>query len=192
MQATYLKSLTDIKDLPVSNRPQIAVIGRSNVGKSSLINHLTQQKNLARVSSESGRTKTINLFEIDKRYFLVDLPGYGFAKASKDKRLAFADIINDYLWQSKQIKLIILIIDARIGPTELDHAMMEQLAPEPYPVIMILNKADKLSRTEITQLSKAIQGEYPGLKLIPHSNLSTMGRGEIVQEIDRVIRKNES
>lgn len=192
MKATYIKSLTKIEDLPRSVKPQVALVGRSNVGKSTLINHLVQQKKLARVSSESGRTQTINLFDIDSRYTLVDLPGYGYAKTSKEKREAFADILNDYLCFSKLLKLVFLIIDARIGPTELDHDMLNLLAVGDFSVIMILNKADKLSRKEITELTKSIQSEYPGIKAIPHSSLSAMGRGEILQEIDRLVRKEKN
>ena len=192
MQATYLKSLTKISDLPRSEKPQVAFIGRSNVGKSSLINHLAQQKNLARVSSESGRTRTINLFEVDKRYYLVDLPGYGYAKASKEKQEEFVGIINDYLWQVKQLKLIFLIIDARIGLTELDHEAMHQLSESDAEIIMILNKADKCSHSELAKLTKSLQNEYHGMQLIPHSSLSKMGRGEILQEIEKMVRKNAS
>jgi GTP-binding protein len=183
MQVTFIKSLTNLNDLPKSDKPHIAFIGRSNVGKSSLINHLARQKNLARVSSESGRTQTINLFDVDHHYFLVDLPGYGFANVSKEKQQGFSRLIHEYLFDTKQLKLIFLIIDARIGPTELDHNMMDLLAGFETPVVMILNKADKLKRSEIAQLTKTIQSEYPGLQMIPHSSLSALGRGEILQMI---------
>lgn len=192
MKATFLKSFTKIEDLPKSKKLQVALVGRSNVGKSSLINHLVQQKKLARASAEPGRTQTINFFDIDGRYDLVDLPGYGYAKASKDKREAFADILNDYLCFSKQLKLVFLIIDARIGPTDLDHDMLNLLAVGDFSVIMILNKADKLKRTEIAQLTKTLQEEFPGIQTIPHSNLSTMGRNEILQEIEKMLKKEKS
>lgn len=189
MQAVYIKSLTKLEDLPKIDRPHIAMVGRSNVGKSTLINHLVQQKNLARVSAESGRTKTINLFEIDRRYYLVDLPGYGYAKTSKEKQQAFAEILSNYLSDANQIKLIFLIIDARIGPTELDHDMLDQLATSEFPIAMVLNKVDKLSKSELARLTKTIQGEYPGMQLIPHSSMSTIGRGEILQTIEKVLKK---
>ncbi len=89
MSATFLKCLTDLKELPEGDKPHVAIVGRSNVGKSSLVNHLTAQKSLARVSAKPGRTQTLNLYEIDRRYYLVDLPGYGYAKTSKTKLAGF-------------------------------------------------------------------------------------------------------
>lgn len=185
MQVKFLKSLTKIEDLPIGEKPQIAFVGRSNVGKSSLINHLTGQKNLARVSAEPGRTRTINLFDVDGRFWLVDLPGYGYAKASQTKRQDFLEMLNNYLEQTEQLKLVFLIIDARLGPTDLDHEMLSYLKSNGTPVIMILNKVDKLSNSEISNLISTLQAGYPGLELIPHSSISGQGRGKILEAIQK-------
>src|SRR5690349_474674 len=119
MNVTFLKSAPHIEDLPESNKPHIAFVGRSNVGKSSLLNDLAGTKGLAKVSSQPGRTQMVNLFDVDNRFFLVDLPGYGYAKASKTARDRYSDLIRDYLWQAHQIRLVVLVIDSRLGPTDL-------------------------------------------------------------------------
>jgi len=187
MQVKFLKSVIKPEDLPVSEKPQIAFVGRSNVGKSSLINHITGQKNLARVSSEPGRTRTINLFDMDGRLFLVDLPGYGYAKASKSKRQNFSDMLNDYLWLAKQLKLVFLIIDARLGPTALDREMLNYIKASGTPLVMILNKVDKISDSETTNLISSLQAAYPGMDLLLHSSVSGKGLGEILEMIQKTI-----
>lgn len=186
--ATFLKSATRLEDLPQDSKPHIAMVGRSNVGKSSLINHLSNQKNLARVSAEPGRTQTINLFNVDGRFYLVDLPGYGFAKTSKAKREDFAGMLRDYLWQTEKLKLVLLIIDARIGPTDLDRDMLAYLASGRIPVALIVNKIDKLSNSESIQLQRMLEATYPQINFIPHSNVTGQGRGEIWQTIEQAVR----
>lgn len=192
MTVTFLKSVTQLEEIPKNNKPHIAFVGRSNVGKSSLLNNLTNQKDLAHVSSEPGRTQTINLFDVGGRFLLVDLPGYGFAKTSKAKRQGFSDMIHDYLWQTQQLKLVLLIIDARIGPTDLDKEMLAYLESGRIPVTIIANKIDKLSHTEATQLLRTLAATYPIIPAIPHSNVTGKGRGEIWDTIERVIRAEET
>jgi len=187
MTTAFIKSATRTKDLPKSDRPQIALVGRSNVGKSSLLNQLTGQKNLARVSTEPGRTQTINVFDVEGQYFLIDFPGYGFAKTSKTKRQTFSDIIRDYLWQAQQLKLVLLIIDGRHGLTNLDREMLAYLDSSRIPVTMIVNKIDKLSRSEGMRLMHTLEANHPTIPLIPHSSVTGAGRGEILQAIERVI-----
>jgi GTP-binding protein len=188
MIATFVKSATRLADLPQDTKPHIAFVGRSNVGKSSLLNSLTKQKNLAHVSAQPGRTQTINLFDVDRRFYLVDLPGYGFAKTSKAKRQDFAGILRDYLWQTQQLKLVLLIIDARIGPTDLDRDLLGYLASGKIPVTLVVNKIDKLSNSESIQLQRMLEATYPHLTFIPHSNITGVGRGEIWQTIERTVR----
>lgn len=187
MKATFLKSLTDLKDFPKSDKPQIVMVGRSNVGKSSLLNHLTGQKGLARVSSTPGRTQTINLFDVDNKYLLVDLPGYGFAKASKVKRVAFEGMLNDYLRDAQNLKLALVIVDARLGPTEIDHQMFDFLNECSVPFSIIANKIDKLSQSELVALKRKFAADYPGVTVILHSNVTGKGRGEIQQTIEKAI-----
>jgi len=187
MTVTFLKSVTELEELPKNDKPHIAMVGRSNVGKSSLLNNLTHQKNLARVSSTPGRTQTINLFEVDHQFLLVDLPGYGFAKTSKEKRQGFSDMIHDYLWQTQQLKLVLLIIDARVGPTDLDKDMLAYLESGRIPVALIVNKIDKLPYSESVQLLRALEANYSTIPVIPHSNVTGKGRGEILEAIEQSI-----
>lgn len=188
MAITFLKSATKLEELPNDNKPHIAFVGRSNVGKSSLLNHITGQKDLARVSAEPGRTQTINLFNVDGRYYLVDLPGYGFAKTSKAKRQDFAGMLRDYLWQAQQLRLVLLMIDARIGPTDLDRDMLEYLAAGKIPTLLIVNKIDKLSNSESINLQRMLESQYPQISFIPHSNVTGKGRGEILDVIEQMVR----
>ncbi|MFA5936115.1 MAG: ribosome biogenesis GTP-binding protein YihA/YsxC [Patescibacteria group bacterium] len=192
MNTTFVKSATRLEDLPQGKKPHVAMVGRSNVGKSTLLNSLTGQKGLARVSSTPGRTQMMNVFDVDGRYFLIDLPGYGYAKAPKALRNGFAGMIHDYLWQVQQLKLVLLIIDARIGPTDLDREMVEYLASGTIPVVMIINKIDKLSNSEAVNIVRHLQTTYPNMTLIPHSSVSGKGRGEIVQEMEKAVRANST
>jgi GTP-binding protein len=187
MPAEFLTSLTDIQKLPHDGKPQIAIVGRSNVGKSSLINHLTARKNLARVSSKPGRTQTMNLFIVDNEYYLVDLPGYGYAKISKEKREGFLDMMSDYLSQTPQIKMVFMIIDASIPSTELDQNMFTFLKSVPLPTTIILNKIDKLTKFEMEQVMESVAGRYPGIPTIAHSALAGKGRDEIWKAIEAAI-----
>lgn len=169
MSAIFVKSLTDLQELPLNDKPHVAVVGRSNVGKSSLVNHLTGRKNLARVSSEPGRTKTINLFEVDRSFYLVDLPGYGFAKTTAAKRAAFTDMIRDYLRRTTRLALVLLIVDARVGATGLDRDMLVFLRSVRIPTLMVVNKTDKLSRPKVAELMRTFAVEFPYADLVGHS-----------------------
>lgn len=188
MPAKFFTSTTKLEDLPKYDKPHVAMVGRSNVGKSSLINHLTGQKALARVSAAPGRTKTINLYEIDRRYFLVDLPGYGYAKTSKEKRSDFAVMISGYLTSTPQLKVVLVVIDAYVGPTDLDQEMFQLLHTLGKRVIIIVNKIDKLSRSEATSLLKKLSSEYADMTFIPHSVETDKHRGAILEAIEVVIR----
>lgn len=183
MPATFLKSLPSAKDVPQQGLPHIAFVGRSNVGKSSLINHITGMKGLARVSAEPGRTQMINLFDMDGKFLLVDLPGYGYAKTSKTKREAFSALIHDYLWQAMLLKHVFVIIDARHGVTELDQEMMSYLRSAKISYSLVVNKIDKLSRSELTMRMRALEAQFPEADLLPHSNVTGAGKGEIMHAL---------
>lgn len=189
MSVVFLKCLTDMNDLPIGNKPHVAIVGRSNVGKSSLINHLTAQKGLARVSSAPGRTRTINLFEVDKRYFLVDLPGYGFAKATKEKREGLIETISHYLDLAPNLKMVLLIVDVSILPTDFDREMLSILDAANIPVVMVLNKIDKLSKAQAVKAIENFKLHFPGNRYITHSIFTSQGRGEIWEAIDQAVRK---
>lgn len=189
MPAKFFTSTTRLEDLPTYDKPQVAMVGRSNVGKSSLINHLTGQKALARVSAAPGRTKTINLYEIDRRYFLVDLPGYGYAKTSKEKRADFATMISTYLENTPQLTLVLVVIDAYVGPTDLDQEMLQSLHSLGKRVIIIVNKIDKLSKGEAASLLQKLSSEYADATFIPHSVETDKHRGAILEAIEVALRK---
>ena len=131
--------------------PEYAFIGRSNVGKSSLINALTNNKNLAKTSGKPGKTQLINHFLINKKWYLVDLPGYGFSKTSKTKRAAFHDMITKYLSNRKNLMCLFVLIDSRHKPQEIDQEFMQWLAEKKIPFVMIFTKADKLSKINLNK-----------------------------------------
>ncbi|MDD2785798.1 MAG: ribosome biogenesis GTP-binding protein YihA/YsxC [Patescibacteria group bacterium] len=189
MKVTFIKSATNQEELPIGDKPQIAMVGRSNVGKSTLINHLSNQKNLARVSATPGRTQLINLFDVDGRFILVDLPGYGFAKSSKEKQDVMSDMIGGYLEDNKSLKLVFIIIDSRIGPTDLDREMLGFLEELHVPAAMIVNKIDKLSNSKAVEIVRDLKSAYPFATIIAHSSITGKGRGEILEAIDRVLKK---
>lgn len=190
MQANFVKSATKLEDLPQDNRPHVAMVGRSNVGKSTLLNCLTNQHKLARVSAAPGRTQTINLFDVDRRFYLVDLPGYGYAKTSKLKRGDMSEMIRDYVWQTPELKLVLLILDARTGPTDIDLEMLSFLRQGQIPLTVIVNKMDKLSQSESVKLVRKIEADFPGLAYIQHSSLTGKGRNEIWAAITQAVRED--
>ncbi len=188
MTATFVKSITDLSQAPPGKKPHIALVGRSNVGKSSLVNSLAGQKSLARVSATPGHTKTINFYEFVGRYFLVDLPGYGFTRASKSKQTGFTGLLNDYLSNASRLALALLVIDSRLGPTDADRQMQAALATAHVPTTIILNKVDKITRAQLTTLVKKLSEEYPDTKFISHSTLSNKDRGELLDVIEQAVR----
>lgn len=190
--AAFFTSTTRLSDLPVDAKPHIAMVGRSNVGKSSMINHLTQQKKLARVSADPGRTQTINLYDIDDRFYLADLPGYGYAQTSKEKRAAFSEMIHEYLQFTPQLRLVLLIIDARIPPTDLDTDMLAWLQEMNIPFILIANKMDKLKGEDVRKLHRTLEQKYPGVRRVEHSITSGKNRKEIWGIIEGAARAPKS
>ena len=185
MNAVFIKSATRVAELPENHKPQIAFVGRSNVGKSSLLNHLMNQKGLARVSATPGRTQLINVFEVDKKYTLIDLPGYGYAKASGAKRRGFSELIHEYLFQATNLCLVFLIIDARVGPTDLDRDMLTNLESAQIPFQIIVNKVDKLSRSEQSVLQRTLTTDYPSVSFIYHSSVTGDGKTELLHILSK-------
>jgi len=186
-KAEFVKSVPKADGLPEDGRPLVAFVGRSNVGKSSLINALVQRKGLSHVSSTPGRTQFLNLFNINDRFTLVDLPGYGYAKVGKAKREGFAQLIHDFLATSENIRLVVVIVDARVGLTDLDREMLDMLAGLKLPTVVVANKTDKLSRTESMATVQAIGREFNAL-IIPYSSLTGVGRGQLLETIEDVLR----
>ncbi len=147
--ATFVTSFPHLGAMPDSVSPEFAFIGRSNVGKSSLINMLTGRKNLAKTSSKPGKTRLINSFLINDYWTLIDLPGYGFAKVSKKKRRGFGDMITEYLEQRKQLMCAFVLIDIRIPPQAIDLEFLDWCAVKQIPMAIIFTKCDKMKMTKL-------------------------------------------
>ena len=150
-QAEFIISNTDVRKCPAQEIPEYAFIGRSNVGKSSLINMLTQRKNLAKTSGKPGKTQLINHFRINENWFLVDLPGYGYAQVSKTKRQTFQQFIRDYFLQRKQLVCSFVLVDSRLAPQKPDLAFMQFLGENEIPFVIVFTKADKLSSSKLNR-----------------------------------------
>uniref|UniRef100_A0A832CUW0 Probable GTP-binding protein EngB n=1 Tax=Ignavibacterium album TaxID=591197 RepID=A0A832CUW0_9BACT len=161
----FIKSVYSIEDIPKLRFPEVVLCGRSNVGKSSFINSLFNRKDLAKISSTPGKTRSINYYQIDNNFYLVDLPGYGYAKVSASERKKWAKLIEDFFTNSKMINLVIHIIDARHKPTELDLKLNQLLKNLNLPYIFLLNKSDKLKQSEFKQSFNNLSEEFPEAKL---------------------------
>jgi len=148
--AEFVISNTDYRICPAPKMPEYAFIGRSNVGKSSLINAMVNIKNLAKTSGKPGKTQLINHFLINKEWYLVDLPGYGFAKISKEKRAKFHDMISAYLTNRTNLMCLFVLIDSRHKPQEIDQEFMQWLSEKEIPFVMVFTKSDKLGRTALS------------------------------------------
>ena len=165
--------------LPKTGRPEVAFAGKSNVGKSSLINALMNRKSLARTSAAPGKTQTINFYNVNEAIYLVDLPGYGYARASEEIKAKWGKMIEDYLHQSKEIRAVFLLIDIRHDPTENDRIMYRWILDHGYEPIIIATKLDKIKRSQVQKQIKAIrQGlqVIPGTMVIPFSAQTKQGR----------------
>ena len=147
-KADFIISNTDVNKCPEPNKPEYAFIGRSNVGKSSLINMLVNKKNLAKTSGKPGKTQVINHFLINENWYIVDLPGYGYASVSKQKRTDFAQIIKQYLTKRKNLMSVFVLIDSRLKPQKIDIEFMAWLGELRMPFVICFTKQDKLSKSE--------------------------------------------
>lgn len=188
--AKFIKSLVGDDDVLYDGTPQVAFIGRSNVGKSSVINVLAQQKDLARSSPTPGHTKVINLFLINKQFYLVDLPGYGFARGSKENREILRELIDWYLFESEVSQgAVVLIVDAKVGLTDLDREMLADLSQSGKNVIVLANKIDKLKRGEQTKQIKMVSEQVAPYPVIPFSTIDKTGLGELINQLARAWNK---
>jgi GTP-binding protein len=177
------------RQFPRDPRPEVALSGRSNVGKSSLINTLLGRKSLARVSSSPGKTITINYYDIDKKLYLVDLPGYGYAKRSQESKKGWSTLTEDYFVKnpsSDAIKLVIQLIDIRTGPTDDDIMMINFLIDNEVDFVVVATKTDKLSRSQLNTALEELNKEYfegTGIEIIPFSSVSRAGKDELWKKI---------
>lgn len=181
------------KQFPRDPRPQIALSGRSNVGKSSLINTLLGRKSLARVSSAPGKTITINFYNVDKKLYLVDLPGYGYAKRSMDSKRSWSSLTEDYFIKnpsSDALRLVIQLMDIRTGPTDDDIMMINMMIDRHIPFILVATKTDKLSKTALKNRIDELQAEFfqgTGIEIIPFSSVTRDGKDEVWKRITDAI-----
>lgn len=178
-----------IRQFPTDPMPQIAFSGRSNVGKSSLINTLLGRKSLARVSSSPGKTITINFYDIDKKLFLVDLPGYGFAKRPQQDKEKWSNLTDGYFTKNPNLdllRLVVQLIDCRVGITEDDRMMLDYMSAAGLPHIIVMTKTDKLNKTERAKNPPAITSHPAAanaLAAIPFSSHNGEGKAELWKEI---------
>ncbi|MBQ4068656.1 MAG: YihA family ribosome biogenesis GTP-binding protein [Lachnospiraceae bacterium] len=180
--------------LPENKLPEIAFAGKSNVGKSSLINGLLNRKSLARTSSQPGKTQTINFYNINEALYFVDLPGYGYAKVSKDVQEKWGVMIENYLQTSKQLKAVFLLIDIRHEPSSNDKNMYEWVVYNGYNPIIIATKLDKIKRSQIQKQLKLIRqglNVKPGTIILPFSAQTKQGRDEIWSTIESLISDSD-
>lgn len=180
--------------LPENLHPEVAFAGKSNVGKSSLINALMNRKSLARTSAQPGKTQTINYYNVNDAVYFVDLPGYGYAQANERVKAQWGKMIEDYLHRSKQLKAVFLLIDIRHAPSENDRIMYGWVKKMGFDPIIIATKLDKINRSQIQKQVKLIRTTLEADKetvIIPFSATSKQGREEIYEIIDRIIEENE-
>jgi GTP-binding protein len=193
INAKFVTSNTDFKNCPPAKFPEFAFIGRSNVGKSSLINSLTFHKGLAKTSQTPGKTQLINHFIIDEKWFLVDLPGYGFAKVSKEKRKEFEKMIFDYLIHRENLTCLFVLVDIRLKPQAVDIEFMSRMVEDEIPFYIVFTKSDKLSQKQVNESVELYKNfllemwdELPPLFIT--SAEKHVGREDILKSIDELIQ----
>ena len=192
-KAEFSASYGTFSQIPPCERIEIAFAGRSNVGKSTLINKVFNRKDLARVSSVPGKTATINFYGLENVYF-VDLPGYGYAKVAKSEKNRWADLIEGYLNSDRDIRLVFLLIDMRHAPSADDLHMINYLVDSGLPFVIILTKADKLKKTRRLERMKSFETEIPyfeDIHIIPFSSQTFEGVDEVRNIIEEISGEDE-
>ncbi len=198
LNAKYLASAVRPDQYPPGEVVEVAFIGRSNVGKSSLINSLCRHRGLALVSGRPGKTQTVNFFSVNAKleeeqrieWFLVDLPGYGYAKTAKSNKLQWSKFISQYIMESPRLRLVCQLIDIRHDPMESDKDAYQWLSQGPAPVQLIATKADKLNRSQIRKNTDTIARQLGAQgRVIPYSALKGDGRDELLDTISRILLK---
>lgn len=186
LSAVFYRSYADARKIPKDIRPQIAFAGRSNVGKSSLLNRLVGLKRLAKTSKTPGRTRLVNFFLINEKYFFVDLPGYGYAKASENEKRQWGKLVNDYLENSDNLRAVCFLLDCRREPNADDLMMIDWLQENDIEYAIVLTKADKLSRSNLMKKKKEIEKIFK-VTPIPFSSVSGIGKRELMKWIEDLV-----
>ena len=174
--------------LPDNDKPEVAFAGKSNVGKSSMINALMNRKSYARISATPGKTQTINFYNINEALYLVDLPGYGYARVSEKEKAQWGRMIERYLHGSSQLREVFLLIDIRHEPSANDRLMYQWIVDQGYEPVIIATKLDKIKRSQVQKHVKMLKeglGLVPGTTVIPFSSVTKQGRDEIWELIEK-------
>ena len=186
----FIKSAFILSEIPKQRLPEVILCGRSNVGKSSFINSFFNKKDLAKISSTPGKTRSINFYEIDNKFYVVDLPGYGYAKTSKTERAKWSKLIGEFITNSSHIQLAIHFIDSRHKPSELDYHLNKLLHELNIPYIILLSKVDKLKQSEVNLARKNLEKFFPDLDLnsnvVLYSSLKLRGKKEITKLFEEI------
>jgi GTP-binding protein len=185
--AEFIKSSFDEQGWPVDSQPEVSFLGRSNVGKSKLINSLLGVRGLARTSSTPGRTQSLNFFAINNRFRFVDLPGYGYARAPKEITAGWSEMATSYLANRKQLVLSIHIVDSRHEPTKLDSQLHEWLQHHRKPQIIVATKSDKLSNNELRKSIERARRVLKAEQVIAYSAVTRVGREEVWRAIEKAL-----
>jgi GTP-binding protein len=185
--AEFLKSAFNEQDWPADAKPEVAIMGRSNVGKSSLINSLLGVRGLARTSSTPGRTQSLNFFAINNRFRFVDLPGFGYARVPKPLKTSWGEMVTSYLAKRDQLVLSIHIVDSRHEPTKLDLQLHEWLEHNARPRLIVATKSDKLSNNELKQSLVRVQRAFSTDRIVAYSARTGRGGNEIWQGVENAL-----
>ncbi len=195
IKSIYLETVCGITSkIPKNTLPEVAFAGKSNVGKSSLINGLMNRKSYARTSAQPGKTQTINFYNINEELYFVDLPGYGYAKVSQSVKEKWGKMIEDYLHQSEQLAIVFLLVDIRHDPSANDCQMYDWIISNGYYPVIIATKLDKLKRSQVKKHINAIRTKLKlrgNTPIFPYSALTKQGRDEIWEFIEEFVLKQE-
>jgi GTP-binding protein len=190
-ESIFIKSVANMKDRPLPYRPEFAFAGRSNVGKSSLINSLLNRRNIAKVSRSPGKTRNINYFLINQQFYLVDLPGYGYAKVSGSEQKRWQKLIENYILTNDWLRLVFVLIDSKVGPKESDIQLIEWLLFNLVDFRVILTKSDKINKNLQVRIKNEISDLLPdksGYQAILFSAKNKIGKEKIWQQVSEILK----
>lgn len=187
-KAEFVKSIMDVSQKPPEGWPEAAFAGRSNVGKSSLLNALFNRKKLVKTSSTPGKTQLLNYFLVNEQYYFVDLPGYGYAKTPKAVSAKWGEMIENYILQSKELKFVSLLIDSRHALMQADEQMSDWLNYNNIPYIVVLTKADKLSKNQLAKQLRSFERAFPDHHVLPFSVHSVLYKQTLAKRIYNMIK----
>lgn len=189
IECHFVGSYYTLDQIPDDEKPQIALAGRSNVGKSSLLNKLVGQRKMAKVSAAPGKTRSITFFTVNNQFYFVDLPGYGYSQVSKAERKSWRKLIENYLTESERLIGLVLLLDSRREPTDQDLMLAEWLEQRKLPVIIALTKCDKLGKNELNNKVRTVEKQFE-VDVIPFSIVSGIGKNEMLTAITNLLGQN--